>query len=144
MNECQTVTLVWHKHTGKPLSNLDMRLYDAGTQVLIDFSTSTKDNVEQVKVPSGRDRTVYLRIVHWGSETETFGLAVPSKFESIAQPFTPYVCNALGRGVHRHTVLRRGWVAQPGNCLGTGQVARCFISPMVLYRCTGGYDLGGD
>ena len=31
MNKCQTVTLVWHKHSGQPLSNLDMYLYDATT-----------------------------------------------------------------------------------------------------------------
>ena len=90
MNECQTVTLVWHKHSGQPLSNLDMYLYDAGTQDLIDFSASPRDNVEQVKLPSGDNRAVYLRIVHRGSETETFGLALPSEFESLdEQPFTP-------------------------------------------------------
>ena len=92
MNDCQTVTLVWHKHSGQPLSNLDMYLYDAGTQDLIDFSTSPRDNVEQVKLPSGDNRAVYLRIVHRDSEgeTETFGLALPSEFESLdEQPFTP-------------------------------------------------------
>ena len=92
MNECQTATLVWHKHSGQPLSNLDMYLYDAGTQDLIDFSTSPRDNVEQVKLPSGDNRAVYFRIVHRDSEgeTETFGLAVPSEFESLdEQPFTP-------------------------------------------------------
>ena len=92
MNDCQTVTLVWHKHSGQPLSNLDMYLYDAGTQDLIDFSTSPRDNVEQVKLPSGDNRAVYLRIVHRDSEgeTETFGLAAPSEFESLdEQPFTP-------------------------------------------------------
>ena len=31
MTGCQTVTLVWHKRPGEPLSNLDMYLYDAGT-----------------------------------------------------------------------------------------------------------------
>ena len=69
-----------------------MYLYDAGTQDLIDFSTSPRDNVEQVKLPSGDNRAVYLRIVHRDSEgeTETFGLAAPSEFESLdEQPFTP-------------------------------------------------------
>ena len=92
MSGCQTATLVWHKHPGKPLSNLDMYLYDAGTEGFIGVSTSPKDNVEQVKVPSGQNRAVYLRIVHRDSngETETFGLAVPSEFESLPQqPFTP-------------------------------------------------------
>ena len=92
MNKCQTVTLVWHKHTGKSLSNLDMYLYDAGAQGFIGVSTSSKDNVEQIKLASGHDRAVYLRIVHRDSngETETFGLAVPSEFESLTQqPFTP-------------------------------------------------------
>ena len=90
MNDCQTVTLVWHKYSGRLLSNLDMYLYDAGTQDLIDFSTSPRDNVEQVKLPSGDNRAVYLRIVHRGSETETFGLAAPSEFESLDEPpFTP-------------------------------------------------------
>ena len=89
MNKCQTVTLVWHKHTGVPLSNLDMYLYDAKTHGFIGVSTSPKDNVEQIELASGHNRAVYLRIVHRGSETETFGLAVPSEFDSIAQPFTP-------------------------------------------------------
>ena len=89
MNKCQTVTLVWHKHTGVPLSNLDMYLYDATTHGFIGVSTSPKDNVEQIELASGQDRAVYLRIVHRGSETETFGLAPPSEFDSIAQPFTP-------------------------------------------------------
>ena len=31
MNGRETVTLVWHKHSGQLLSNLDMYLYDAGT-----------------------------------------------------------------------------------------------------------------
>lgn len=91
MNKCQTVTLVWHKHPGKPLSNLDMYLYDAATQGFIGVSTSPRDNVEQVKLASGYDRAVYLRIIHRASngDSETFGLAPPSDFQSIAQPFTP-------------------------------------------------------
>ena len=90
MNAHQTVTLVWHKHTGTPLANLDMYLYNATTQARLGFSTSTKDNVEQVKLASGQNQAVYLRIVHRGSETETFGLAVPSEFTSLTQqPFTP-------------------------------------------------------
>ena len=92
MSSCQTATLVWHKHPGKRLSNLDMYLYDAGTEGFIGVSNSPRDNVEQVKVPSGQNRAVYLRIVHRDSngETETFGLAVPSEFESLTQqPFTP-------------------------------------------------------
>ena len=95
MNKCQTVTLVWHKHSGQPLSNLDMYLYDATTydaetqQGFIGVSTSPKDNVEQIELASGHNRAVYLKIVHRGSETETFGLAVPSEFDSIAQPVTP-------------------------------------------------------
>ena len=95
MNKCQTVTLVWHKHSGQPLSNLDMYLYDANTydaetqQGFIGVSTSPKDNVEQIELASGHNRAVYLKIVHRGSETETFGLAVPSEFDSIAQPVTP-------------------------------------------------------
>ena len=91
MTGCQTVTLVWHIHPGQPLTNLDMYLYNA-KQERLDFSTSVMDNVEQVKMPQGHDGTVYLRIVHWNSEgeTETFGLAVPSEFESLTrQPFTP-------------------------------------------------------
>ena len=92
MNKCQTVTLVWHKHSGQPLSNLDMYLYDAKTydaatqQGFIGVSTSPKDNVEQIELASGQDRAVYLRIVHRGSETETFGLAAPSEFESLTGP----------------------------------------------------------
>ena len=92
MNECQTVTLVWHKHSGQPLSNLDVYLYDAATHGVIGVSNSLIDNVEQVKIPSGQNRAVYLRIVHRGSEgeTETFGLAAPSEFESLDEPpFTP-------------------------------------------------------
>ena len=86
MNKCQTVTLVWHKHPGQPLSNLDMYLYDAGTNGFIGVSTSPKDNVEQIELASGQDRAVYLRIVHRGSETETFGLAAPSEFLPIGNP----------------------------------------------------------
>ena len=94
MSGCQTATLVWHKHPGKLLSNLDMFLYDVkaydeGTNGFIGFSNSTQDNVEQIKLASGDNRAVYLKIVHRGSETETFGLAVPSEFTSIAQPVTP-------------------------------------------------------
>ena len=69
MNKCQTVTLVWHKHAGVPLSNLDMYLYDAGTNGVIGVSNSLIDNVEQIELASGQDRAVYLRIVHRGSET---------------------------------------------------------------------------
>ena len=86
MNDCQTVTLVWHKHSGQPLSNLDMFLYDAGTNGFIGVSNSIRDNVEQVKIPSGDNRAVYLKIVHRDSEGETFGLAVPSEFTSIDRP----------------------------------------------------------
>ena len=90
MNAHQTVTLVWHKHSGQLLSNLDMYLYDATTPRPIGSSISLIDNVEQVKLASGQNRAVYLKIVHRGSETETFGLAVPSEFESLdEQPFTP-------------------------------------------------------
>ena len=90
MNGRETVTLVWHKHSGQLLSNLDMYLYDAGTPRPIGSSISLIDNVEQVKLASGQNRAVYLKIVHRGSETETFGLAVPSEFESLdEQPFTP-------------------------------------------------------
>ena len=86
MNECQTVTLVWHKHPETPLSNLDMYLYDAGTHGFIGVSNSIRDNVEQIELASGQDRAVYLRIVHRGSETETFGLAAPSEFLPIGNP----------------------------------------------------------
>ena len=89
MNEHQTVTLVWHKHPETPLSNLDMYLYDAGTHGFIGVSNSIRDNVEQIELASGQNRAVYLRIVHRGSETETFGLAAPNEFTSITQPFTP-------------------------------------------------------
>lgn len=94
MNDCQTVTLVWHRHPGKQLSNLDMFLYDAeaydeGTNGFIGFSNSTQDNVEQIKLASGHNRAVYLKIVHRGSETETFGLALPSDFESLDRPPPP-------------------------------------------------------
>ena len=94
MTGCQTATLVWHRHPGKLLSNLDMFLYDVkaydeGTNGFIGFSNSTEDNVEQVKLASGHNRAVYLKIVHRGSETETFGLAVPSEFESLDRPPSP-------------------------------------------------------
>ena len=90
MNGRETVTLVWHKHSGQLLSNLDMYLYDATTPRPIGSSISLIDNVEQVKLVFGRNRAVYLKIVHRGSEAESFGLAAPSEFTSLDEsPFTP-------------------------------------------------------
>ena len=96
MSGCQTATLVWHKHSGKALANLDMYLYNETRQVEFDSSTSLIDNVEQVKMPEGHDGTVYIKIVYdigdlpYGYYSEIFGLALPSEFTSLdEQPFTP-------------------------------------------------------
>ena len=87
MKGCQTATLVWHIHDGKPLINLDMYLYSATSHVELDSSLSVKDNVEQVKMPKGHDGTVYIKIVynvaHHYEPPEKFGLALPSKFTQI-------------------------------------------------------------
>ena len=85
MSGCQTATLVWHKRSGVPLSNLDMVLYGANGRDKLDFSNSSIDNVEQVKMPEGHDGTVYIKIhynVRYGYP-ETFGLALPSEFRPI-------------------------------------------------------------
>ena len=88
MSGCQTATLVWHKRPGVPLSNLDMVLYGANGRDKLDFSNSSIDNVEQVKMPEGHDGTVYIKIhynVRYGYP-ETFGLALPSNFSSMGPP----------------------------------------------------------
>ena len=89
MTGCQTATLVWHIHEGRPLANLDMVLYNANGQKL-DSSASIRDNVEQVKMPEGQDGTVYIKIVYdvpYGyGPPETFGLALPSSFSSMGPP----------------------------------------------------------
>ena len=106
MTGCQTATLVWHKHDGQPVANLDMYLYNA-KQERLSFSTSVMDNVEQVKMPEGQDGTVYIKIVYdigdlpdddgdddgdydgdydGDRKIETFGLALPSNFSSMGPP----------------------------------------------------------
>ena len=88
MSGCQTATLVWHKHDGVPLANLDMHIYRHVTdEKPIASSNSIRDNVEQVKMPEGQEGTVYIQI-HYNVNydyPETFGLALPSKF----RPITP-------------------------------------------------------
>ena len=87
MKGCQTATLVWHIHAGKPLINLDMYLYNEKRDKMLSESNSVRDNVEQVKMPKGHDGKVYLKIVynvaHGYEPPEDFGLAVPSKFTQI-------------------------------------------------------------
>ena len=91
MNGGETVTLVWLKHDGLSLANLDLYLYDKGTGGFIGLSNSTIDNVEQIELNSGTNREVYVKVAHWGggSSSETFGLAPPSSFQSISPPFAP-------------------------------------------------------
>ena len=110
MTGCQTATLVWHRRPGEPLANLDMYLYNETRTVLYAYSNSLEDNVEQVKMPQGKNGRVSLLIVNNtydpdddNSEDdyseddylertyfEKFGLALPSKFRLIesesAQP----------------------------------------------------------
>ena len=87
MKGCQTATLVWHIHDGKPLINLDMYLYNEKRDKMLSESNSVRDNVEQVKMPKGHDGTVYIKIVynvaHGYDPPEDFGLALPSKFTQI-------------------------------------------------------------
>ena len=87
MKGCQTATLVWHIHDGKPLINLDMVLYNEKRDTMLSESNSVRDNVEQVKMPKGHDGTVYIKIVynvvHGYEPPEDFGLALPSKFTLI-------------------------------------------------------------
>ncbi len=91
MNAGETVTLVWLKHDGLSLANLDLYLYDAATSGYIGVSASGIDNVEQIELNSGTNRSVYIKVVHQsgGSSSETFGLAPPSNFQSISPPFAP-------------------------------------------------------
>ena len=91
MNVGETVTLVWLKHDGLSLANLNLYLYDAATGGFIGNSISSIDNVEQIELNSGTNRGVYIKVSHWGggSSSETFGLAPPSDFQSIAPPLAP-------------------------------------------------------
>ena len=91
MNAGETVTLVWLKHAGQSLANLDMYLYDVGTGGFIGASVSGKDNVEQIELNSGTNRAVYIKVGHWGggSSSETLGFAPPSDFQSISPPLAP-------------------------------------------------------
>ena len=92
MSGCQTATLVWHIHDGKPLANLEMYLYDVTGKEVLDSSASLIDNVEQVKMPKGHDGTVYIKIVYniydlpYGYYSEIFGLALPSNFTPEGPP----------------------------------------------------------
>ena len=77
------MTIAWLKHSGQSLVDLDLYLYDANTGVELDNSEFTRDNVEQVQLGSGSNRSVYLRVHRWGgSGSQTFGLAPPSSFQS--------------------------------------------------------------
>lgn len=89
----EKATLVWNKHvlfngTSNPtqiedLSNLDLVVYNRQTNTVIDSSTSTIDNVEQVDV--GADGPVMIKVYTTGNfdpqiANEGFGLATEEGF----------------------------------------------------------------
>jgi len=103
------VTLVWNRHviysgainpsTYYQLNDLDLNLYDESNNNIIDSSTSSVDNVEQVEV-----NDVYSNVVvkvdafttdfYHDSDIEEFALATEEDFESVDPPsFTLKIFN---------------------------------------------------
>ncbi len=88
----EKVTIVWLIHPGSSpattaLSDLDLYLYDANTGVELARSSSVKDNVEQVVLSSGSNRSVYVRVRNWSVSTaETYGFAPSRSFQTTSAP----------------------------------------------------------
>ena len=90
MNAGEKVTIAWKKHSGYPLTDLDLYLYDSNGN-LLDSSEFTRDNVEQVKLDSGSNVSVYIRVHCWScslpNQTQTFGLAAGSPLQPVSAPW---------------------------------------------------------
>jgi serine protease AprX len=104
----QTATIVWHSHVDyvngmgpgavKPLSNLDLVLYDYTDQqqgAQLDISNSPIDNVEQVEYRGSGSKEVLIEVripeVHSSVSSEDFVLHIDalSTFTEIASPAPP-------------------------------------------------------
>ncbi len=96
-------TMVWNRHaTYSPgsdpstyygLVDLNLRLYDENTEVLIDSDLDYNDNVHQVRVGAGAgDTDVIINAYAWssnfshGGATQSFALATEENFERVDLP----------------------------------------------------------
>ena len=95
----EKATLVWHRRaayagasypgTYYDLSDLDLLLYQEDTGALIDYSTATIDNVEQVQ--SNGNYYVVIKVDAYsssfdGTSTETYALATEEAFSAASGP----------------------------------------------------------
>ena len=105
-----TATLVWHRHitfpcaahscSTAPISNLNLALYSAATNSLLDTSATLTDTVEQVQAPGASDQNVVrvsLLSLNPALTHEDFALATE-------EGFTPAVGPLLADGSFNHVV----------------------------------------
>ncbi len=104
-----TATLVWNRrvlyngvaypNTAYTLSNLDLFAYREGDNTLIHSSTSTIDNVEQVKFSASQSKAVLAVRVSGGivgADSEKFALAVPEDFTPHLGPYLSVFASLQG------------------------------------------------
>jgi hypothetical protein len=122
-----TATLVWKKGTGA-LTNLDLFLYDARSNVLVATSTSAVDNVEHLFLPRLTAGRYDLQVLKRGAQ-------IGSEFYALAFDFSPALLSVAQSGgdvVASWPASPAGFVVESASAIAPASGWTALETPSVL------------